>query len=214
MAHAFEGIGGLAPDVCTRFSASLGLLKGADHELWCTKKQRRDQGFREGCGEEEEGGWFCDGYATPHGTNTHLNRGAKLSSPFESRPMVVCIVSLIRIPLHVLQKTTASLILPLLWSGQREVLCCNVQDLVLCEGVYVCLCGTDHAAWDGCLCLSIYIRTLPELGLPSAALPRCTHQGCHTAWLLCCLIAQIRCILQPQTARTLERGCTSLKLLV
>jgi len=44
--------------------------------------------------------------------------------------MVLCIVSFIPIPLHVPQKITALLILPLLWSGQREVLCCSVEDLV------------------------------------------------------------------------------------
>lgn len=44
--------------------------------------------------------------------------------------MVLCIVSLIAVPLHVPQKITALLILPLLWSGQREVLCCAVEDLV------------------------------------------------------------------------------------
>lgn len=56
----------------------------------------------------------------------------KLSSahPCESGPVVLCIVSLTPTPLYVPQMITASLILPLLWSGQREVLCCAVEDLV------------------------------------------------------------------------------------
>lgn len=54
--------------------ASLGHLKGVDHDLHCTKKQSNDQILREEHREEEKAGWFCEGHATPQGKKPCLQQ--------------------------------------------------------------------------------------------------------------------------------------------
>lgn len=76
-------------------------------------------------------GWWCPLLSAAVSASWFLCQPHPSGSahPSWSTPMVLCIVSLILIPDYVPQKTTESLILSLLWSGQREVLCCAV-DLV------------------------------------------------------------------------------------
>lgn len=148
MAHPVAGIGGLAPDVCTGLSAGVLLWDSLrEHTMSCDALRSREE--TKDSERSVERRRKEDGFVTA----MPLHMGQRLVSTevqssthlCESRPRVMCIVSLIHIPLHVPQKTAALLILPLLWSGQREVLCCAVQDLVLCESVYVCLCRADHS---------------------------------------------------------------------
>lgn len=51
-----------------------GCLKGVNHELFYTKKQRRDQALREEHRQKEKEGWFYEGHASLQGTKACLQQ--------------------------------------------------------------------------------------------------------------------------------------------